>query len=69
MMHFVRTVPIMRAGVRLIAIVRNYGKIVYIKNIFENKWWEDAYLSSHHPGSAPGFRAGARVAGLPNRHA
>ena len=20
--------------------VRNYGKIVYIKNIFENGWWE-----------------------------
>ena len=40
MMHFVRTFSIMRAqGVRLIAIeeVRNYGKIVYIKNIFD-KW-------------------------------
>ena len=41
MMHFVRvrTFLIMRAqGVRLIAIeeVRNYGKIVYIKNIVEN---------------------------------
>ena len=21
----------------------NYGKIVYIKNTFENSWWEDAY--------------------------
>ena len=39
MIHFVRTVLIMRAlGVRLIAIeeVRNYRKIVCIKNIFEN---------------------------------
>ena len=37
MMHFVRRFSIMRAGVRLIAIegVRNYGKIVYIKNIFK----------------------------------
>ena len=42
MAHFVRTFSIMRAqGVRLIAIeeIRNYGKIVYIKNIFENGWW------------------------------
>ena len=41
MMHFVRTFSIMRAqGVRLIAIeeVRNYGKIVYIQNNFENGW-------------------------------
>ena len=33
----------MRAeDVRLIANekVRNYGKIVYIKNIFDNGWWE-----------------------------
>ena len=39
MMHFVRTFSIMRAkGKRLIAIegVGDYGKIVYIKNIFEN---------------------------------
>ena len=36
-------------GVRLIALeeVRSYGKIVYIKNYFENGWWEDAYLSSY----------------------
>ncbi len=42
MMHFVRTFSIMRAsGVTLIAIeeVENSGKIVYIKNIFENGWW------------------------------
>ena len=40
-MHFVRTFSIMRAqDVRLIAIeeVRNYGKIVYIQNNFENGW-------------------------------
>ena len=29
-------------------------KIVYIKNIFENDWWKDAYPSSYLPGSAPG---------------
>ena len=41
MMHFVRTFSIMPAyGLRLIAIeeARNYGKIVYIKNVFENGW-------------------------------
>ena len=29
-------------GVRFITVeeIRNYGKIVYIKNIFENGWWE-----------------------------
>ena len=51
MMHFVRTFSTMRAyGVRHIAIkeVRNYGKIVYIKNIFENGRWEDA-LHTPHP--------------------
>ena len=38
-MHFVHTFSLMRAyGVRLIAIeeARNYGKIVHIKNIFQN---------------------------------
>ena len=36
-MHFVRTFSIMRACKRLNAIeeVRNYGKVVYIKNVFE----------------------------------
>ena len=36
-------------GVRLIAIeeARNYGKILYMKNIFENGWWEEAYTSSY----------------------
>ena len=35
--------------VRLVAIneFRNYGKIVNVKNIFENGWWEDAYSSSY----------------------
>ena len=45
MMHIVRRLSIMRAyGVKLIAIeeVWNYGKTLYIKNIFENGWWEDA---------------------------
>ena len=40
-MHFVRTFSIMRAyGVRLIVIkkVRNFGKIVFIKVMFENGW-------------------------------
>ena len=41
MLHFLRTFSIMRAcSVKLIAIkkVRNCGKIVCIKNIFENGW-------------------------------
>ena len=48
MMHVVCTFSIMRAkGVRRIAIeeVQNNGKIVYIKHIFENGRWEDAYPS------------------------
>ena len=59
MMHFVRTFLIMRAqGVRLIAVeeVRNYTKIVCIKNIFENGWWEDAYPLSYASGFAPGHK-------------
>ena len=51
MMHFIRTFSIMRAqDVRLIAIeeVRNYGKIVYIKNIFENGCWK---MRTSHPTS------------------
>ena len=59
MMHFVRTFSIMRAyGVRLIAIeeARNYEKIVYIKNMFENGWWKDAYLSSYSPAFASGHK-------------
>ena len=52
MMHFFSRIfdyANMRAeDVRLIANeeIRNYGKIVYIKNIFENGRWEDAYFSS-----------------------
>ena len=52
-MQFVRIFLIMRAkGVRLIAIkeVRTYGKIVYIKNIFENGWWMNGYPSFDPPG-------------------
>ena len=52
MMHFACTYSIMYAyGVRLIAIeeARNYGKIVYIKSIFKNGWWEDM----HTPHPAP----------------
>ena len=59
MIHFVRTFLIMRAeGVRLIAIeeVRNYRKIVCIKSIFENGWWEDAYPSFYPSGFAPGHK-------------
>ena len=44
-MHFVRAFSIMRAlGVRLIVVekVRNYGEIVFIKNMFQNGWWGDA---------------------------
>ena len=40
-MHFVRTFLIMRAwDARLIVIekVQNYGKIAFIKNMFENGW-------------------------------
>ena len=41
------------ACLRLIAIeeARNYGKVVglYIKGIFENGWWEDAYMHTPHP--------------------
>ena len=50
MMHFVRIFSIMLAyGVRFIATeeARNYGKIIYIKNIFKNGWWEEAYPSSY----------------------
>ena len=41
MMHYARTFSIMRAdAVRLNVIekVQSYGKIVYIKNMFENGW-------------------------------
>ena len=45
-------------GVRFIAIkeVRNNGKIVYIKSVFENGWWEDAYSSTYLLGSAAGLK-------------
>ena len=46
------------ACLRLIAIegIRNYKKIVCIKNIFENDWWEDAYPLSYPFGFAPGHK-------------
>ena len=60
MIHFVGTFLIMCAeGVRLIAIeeTRNLEKLyIYIKNIFENGWWEDAYPSSYLCGFAPGHK-------------
>ena len=59
MMHFGRTFLIKHAqDVELIAIeeVRNYKKIVFIKNIFENVCWEDAYPSSYPPESVPGHK-------------
>ena len=28
----------------------------YFKNIFENGWWGDPYLSSYPSGSAPGHK-------------
>ena len=49
MVHFIRTFSIARAyDARLIAIeeVRNYGKVVYIRHIFENGWWEDVVYPS-----------------------
>ena len=52
MVHFVRTFSIMRAySVRLIVFekVRNFGKVVFIKNMFENGWWGGCIP----PGSAP----------------
>ena len=36
--------------------VRNYGKIVYIKNTFEYGWWEDACPLFYPPRSAPGHK-------------
>ena len=55
-MHFVHTFSIVRAyGVRLIVIeeARNYGKIVFIKSIFQNGWWEDAYTPHPTPLDPP----------------
>ena len=57
MMHFVCTFSIY-ACLRLIAVeeARNYQKAVYIKNIFQNGWWEEAYPSSCPPRSTPGHK-------------
>ena len=59
MMQFDHTLLVMLAkGVMLIAIegVRNYRKIVCIRNIFENGWWEDAYPLFYPSGFAPGHK-------------
>ena len=55
-MHFVRIFPIMRAlGVRLIVIekVQKYGKVVFIKNMFENGCWGFHPSPPLPPGFAP----------------
>ena len=43
---------------KVIAIegIQKYRKIVCIKNIFENCWWEDAYPLSYSSGFAPGHK-------------
>ena len=58
MMHFVRTFSVVRAKRKAYCYQRgsNYGKIIYIKSIFENGWWKNAYPSSYPPGSAPGHK-------------
>ena len=45
-----------RIRLTVIEEVRNYGKIVCIKNIFENGWWEDACPSSYLSGFAPNHK-------------
>ena len=30
--------------------------LLYIKNIFENGWWEDVYPHPTPPGSTPGYK-------------
>ena len=59
-MHFVRTFSTMRAlGLRLIVIekIRNYGKVVLIKNTFENGWWRDASPTFPLPWIRPDHNA------------
>ena len=53
-MHFYACLRLI--GLIAIKEVRSYGKIVYIKNIFENGWWMNAYPSSYPPGSVPGHK-------------
>ena len=36
--------------------IQNYEKIVYIKHIFKNGKWGDAYPSSYPPEFAPGHK-------------
>ena len=55
MMHFVCTFWNMRAqGVRIIVIekVRNYGKVVFIKNMFENGWWGGGFSTKNFKSAA-----------------
>ena len=49
---------VLRRKVIAIIKIRNYEKFVYIKNIFENGWWEDAYciLLTLLPASARGHK-------------
>ena len=56
MMHFVRTFSITCAlSVRLIVIdkVRNYEKVLFTKNMFENGWWGGDASPISPSGSAP----------------
>ena len=61
MMHFVRTVLIIRVLKATKAYcykeVRNYGKVLFIQNIVENGWWGGMHTqhTPHPPGFAPGF--------------
>ena len=48
--------------------VRNYGKIVYIKKIFGNGWWEDAYPSSYPLAGSPPVGSGANFGDALIRH-
>ena len=45
MMHFV-------CAFLIIEKVRNYGKTVFIKNMFENGWWGEC-ITHIPPGSVP----------------
>ena len=58
-MYFVRAFSIKRAlGVRLIVIedVQNYGKILFIKKVFENGLWEEIHTSHLPPAFAPALQ-------------
>ena len=64
-MHFVRAFSIMRVGgIRLDVIkkVQNYGKIVFIKNMFENGWWRDAFAPARTNNNVSSLRQPAGLA-------